>query len=223
MNFYGHAVLAAEDRQHPEFVLGAMLPDLAGMAGLRLPDLQSAELRAGVAHHHRVDAAFHTAPQFVELVSAALSDLCARGVARGPSRAVAHVGVELLLDGWLSSSTSLRSVPYHEALRTVADCIELQQVGHRATLVRLSERLQQAPIPQAYGDPQFVADRLAYMLQDRKRLRLQPNDLPSAVAILKNIQNSLETNAASLLAHVRKGLLRTPTSESRDNSAAEHR
>ena len=102
MNFVGHAMAACWEQDDPRFVLGAMLPDLAPMCGARMDAVIDAVIAAGVACHHRVDAAFHQCEAFASLCGQARGRLHAAGLARGPVLAAAHVGVELLLDGcWL--------------------------------------------------------------------------------------------------------------------------
>ena len=102
VNFFGHAWLAAGRNANPRFVLGAMLPDLAPMAGLRLRGANDAALSAGIAHHLAVDAAFHALPVFQRLTADAARALRRAGLRRGPARGAAHIGLELLLDGWLA-------------------------------------------------------------------------------------------------------------------------
>lgn len=102
MNFYGHAVLAAATHQGSEFVLGAMLPDFISILGTRPPRLEMGTLARGVAFHHRTDAVFHDSAIFRALQRDASNHLALRGVRRGPTRAVAHVGVELLIDAALA-------------------------------------------------------------------------------------------------------------------------
>ena len=51
----------------PVFVLGSMLPDLASILGTRLNGAGAVTLAAGVALHHRTDAAFHRLPGFHSL------------------------------------------------------------------------------------------------------------------------------------------------------------
>ena len=98
MNFFGHSVLAREERDARGFLLGSMLPDFFGMVRARPLALPGGELGDGIAHHLRVDDAFHGAPTFLELVSVTSASLEARGVRRGSARAVGHVGTELVLD-----------------------------------------------------------------------------------------------------------------------------
>ena len=98
MNFFGHAVLAAWRDDARPFVLGAMLPDFAAMIRARPPATPDAAIAAGIEFHHRTDEAFHGSAAFLELSRVALEWLLARGVGRGSARAVAHIGVEMLLE-----------------------------------------------------------------------------------------------------------------------------
>src|SRR5207247_1215834 len=83
----------------PRFVLGAVLPDLLPMCGVRLDrDAVPPEVAAGWQAHHRADAAFHACDAFLVGVGSLRTDLRATELATGPRRAVAHVGWELLLD-----------------------------------------------------------------------------------------------------------------------------
>jgi hypothetical protein len=97
MNFLGHAEVA---RRHagddPHFLLGAVLPDLVPMLGVTI-DREGLHPRVadGWRSHHAVDEAFHQLPVFLLGVRALRDDL---DLERGPRRAVAHVGWELLLD-----------------------------------------------------------------------------------------------------------------------------
>src|SRR6187402_1188694 len=103
MNFFGHALVARRNEAtrgqlRAEFVLGSMLPDFATMLASRPPQVTLPDLAAGLSFHHRTDDAFHGAPSFLEFSRRASSFLGERGLTRGSVRAVAHVGVELLLD-----------------------------------------------------------------------------------------------------------------------------
>jgi hypothetical protein len=106
MNFFSHAAVARRFSDAPEFVLGAMLPDFASMLGVRVPEVTHRTLADGVRFHHLSDQVFHDLAEFHALSRAALVELKKLGVARGPARAVAHVGIEILLDTSLGQSAS---------------------------------------------------------------------------------------------------------------------
>lgn len=116
MNYLGHALLAAEFDGAPRFVLGAMLPDLLAMLRVQLPQLRDEELARGVAFHVRTDAVFHDAEIFIELNRWALGELREQGVGKGPARAIAHMGTEMLIDAALAEDPR-RLAPYLDALR----------------------------------------------------------------------------------------------------------
>jgi hypothetical protein len=102
MNFFGHVVVATwQPARDARTALGAMLPDLVGVAGLRGVAPGDPEVARGVALHHRTDEVFHASDTFVSLQTLLRSALEARGIRGGPARAAAHVGIELLLDGLL--------------------------------------------------------------------------------------------------------------------------
>jgi hypothetical protein len=99
VNFLAHAEVARRSGGDADFVLGAVLPDLLPMAGVRLGrDDVTPAVAAGWAEHHRADAAFHASPTFAAGVGALRTDLRRTGLGTGPRRAAAHVGWELLLD-----------------------------------------------------------------------------------------------------------------------------
>jgi hypothetical protein len=104
MNFFSHAAVARRFSEDPEFVLGAMLPDFASMLGARLPEVTHETLARGVRFHHVTDHAFHDLEAFRMLSREAHTELRERGLGRGSARAVAHVGIEILLDITLGQS-----------------------------------------------------------------------------------------------------------------------
>lgn len=98
MNFVGHAEVARRIAgDDARFVLGAALPDLLPLVGLRLTrDDLPARIADGWRSHHRADETFHQLEVFAAGMGALRADLPFLG--RGARRAVAHVGWELLLD-----------------------------------------------------------------------------------------------------------------------------
>lgn len=115
MNFFGHAWIAGWFSQHEPFVLGSMLPDLANMLRLPAPATEHPELAAGIGLHHETDRAFHASQAFTGLERGALQALSALGFPKGARRALAHVGVEFLIDEQLALEASAWS-GYHTAL-----------------------------------------------------------------------------------------------------------
>lgn len=212
MNFFGHAVVASWEERTPGFVLGAMLPDLATMSGARLVEVGSPELRAGVDLHHRTDRTFHAAPRFVALCREATRSLLARGLARGSARAVGHVGVELLLDGWL-----VREHAAGEAYAAGLRCGRDQELGRhirwsdgtgRARWNLTRWRLERHGPPLDYRDPKVVSSRLERMLRDRPRLALDGRGLDITARYLPELQQRVHAHAEPLIAELRERLVR---------------
>jgi acyl carrier protein phosphodiesterase len=207
LNFFGHAVMAAFENDAPRFVLGAMLPDLSTMAGARIERVNDAEIAAGVAHHHRIDHAFHGCAPFVRSCAAALETLQARGVSRAAARAVGHVGSELLLDGALSTrSDALRA--YARSLRDAleqraADHVSFRGESQPVDFHRMLAQLAAAPLPGAYRDPEFVCSRLQRILAHRPRLALQAHEIEPVHQWLVTAHARIDDDAAAILALLR--------------------
>jgi hypothetical protein len=204
VNFYGHAVLAESGAGDPDRVLGAMLPDLAAMAGLRLGEVRGDALRAGVELHHRSDSAFHGARGFLELVRDASAWLRDAGIARGPARAAAHVGIELLLDGWLAGLHP-PSPTYREALRRGP--ASLGRISWRGFLApgrfpAVCARLGAGEIPGRYRDLEYASSRVARALARRPRLALHADQRGLLTEGLRGIAPRLVRAAPGLLGEV---------------------
>ena len=85
MNFLAHAEVARRSGGDADFVLGAVLPDLLPMAGVRLDrDAVPAAVAAGWSEHHRADAAFHASPTFAAGVAGLRTDLRRTSLTTGP-------------------------------------------------------------------------------------------------------------------------------------------
>lgn len=193
MNFFGHALTAAWADPDPRFALGAMLPDFATMAGVRQPDPDDPAIGAGVAWHHRTDAAFHECADFSALIDRGRAALLASAVGRGPALAASHVGIELLLDGELCADA--RVVDHYRAA-----------LACRAALVpairAVVDRLAAAGAPHWYRDPDEVTRALLRILGRRPRLALAPADLGAVRRWLGEVQPQVRDAVPSLLAEL---------------------
>jgi hypothetical protein len=210
VNFYAHACVALWRSDDPRYLFGAMLPDLTGMLGLRYATSSDATLNAGIELHHATDAAFHSAGHFVAMCASGVAELTEHGVGRGPARAVAHVGTELLLDGRMSHDREARTA-YSEALRyavahELSDTLALPEARDRARLHAGVARLTLAPLPEGYREPAFVVDRLEHILSRRPRLALQSCDRPHVERFLERAQTELDSTWLELLEQVRAAL-----------------
>ena len=178
MNIAGHIAVAMRlAPDHPRVWLGAALPDLGAMGRFRLmgtsPD---PDISAGIAIHHATDDAFHRHPLFTDAMFRLRSDLADAGLERGPARAVAHVGPELLIDGRLLTTLSIG-----KAVQAAFDEIELVQPALTPLVEQdpdgWDDHLDRIPswgLPTDYGDPHAVARRLHRILDRRPRLSFDP-------------------------------------------------
>jgi hypothetical protein len=177
MNFFGHAAVASWRSAEPAFVLGTMLPDLAAMIRTRPPRAKSQLLEQGIAFHHLTDHAFHDTPTFRELGAEAFDKLLEAGVTRGPARAAAHVGVEILLDGSLARERKARSA-YLAALAYELEGSELEwtALGDAGRFAELVAALSARGISPEHAAPDMVALRIERALSSRPRLALRAGD-----------------------------------------------
>ncbi len=180
MNFFGHAAIATHFRREPGFVLGAMLPDFSTMIGARTPAVDHELVAAGVRFHHQTDEAFHDLEGFQRLSRSAFAFLSERGLGRGSARAVAHVGVELLLDEVLAEAEVPRSA-YISAL-DVSRTAEIEASiawphDARGRFGFLIERLLERGVP-AIPPAGLVVERLRRTLLPRPRLAFDVAESP---------------------------------------------
>jgi len=203
LNWYAHAVLAERVSQDPRCLLGAMLPDLAAAAGLRVAPPPEGPLAQGLRLHVLADAAFHAAPEFASLVSAGRGALEDAGLARGSARAAAHVGIELLLDGWLAARQR-PSTAFGAALRVAcelpADTTLFRLDPDPARWRALCARLASGELPEAYARPERVGAAVERILAARPRLALPAAAGPALTSWLRAAQPELDARAPVLLA-----------------------
>jgi hypothetical protein len=209
LNFVGHAHFARRINVAPRFLFGAMLPDLASMAGTRLLPQDEPLLAAGVVDHHAVDDVFHGTPSFMQLQTLAHAALTERGIGWGASRAVAHVAPELFLDGLLLEDD--------ETLEHYLEAVSEGGRPHTLSALRfhgdggrgfqtVHQRLTSYGPPHGYRDPKFVGDILFRILQGRPRLALLPSELPALDEVLPQLFREVSDRAPQLLREVAAGL-----------------
>lgn len=192
MNFLGHTAVALRRDGDPSFVLGAVLPDLLPMAGVRLerssvPDA----VAAGWAEHHRADAAFHSHPAFAAGVMAVRTDLRATALATGPRRAAAHVGWELLLDDAVASDAAVVAA-FLAALargRTITADGRWQALLDRFTVIG----------PGGAADDAVVARRVQRACSRRPRLAFGDDHLAGLAAVLAGHRPAVTATAPTIL------------------------
>lgn len=176
MNYFGHTVLAVRRCGDRAFVLGAMLPDFATMIRARPPRTTHADIDSGMLFHRRTDEVFHRSAAFRRLTEQAVVWLSARGVRNGSALAVAHVGVELLLDASLSGDepaqraylAALTGAAHHDLGRHLS----WESADEGARFDQLRVRLLDRGAIEGDITPETVAERLRRTLADRPRLAL---------------------------------------------------
>lgn len=216
MNFIAHARIAlwSDSVRAPRstegavarFVLGAMLPDFASMAGTRLAEVPDADMASGVSLHHQTDEVFHGSRPFIALMQETMDALTRRGVDRGPARAVAHIGVELLIDGELVEDPEVGRA----YLSALAECAGLPTsvvpAAKNAAFQTLARRLVAYGIPYDYQRPEVVGLRLASILAGRPRLALSAEAQRVVGSILPDVKAHVQERLPELFEAVREGL-----------------
>jgi len=220
VNFLAHTSVAlatggADAAADPSYLLGAALPDLASMAGVRLnrarPD---GPVGAGLRCHIVADAVFHAHPAFRDGARAIGAALMQDGLRRGPARAVGHAGWELLLDGALVGSEV--EAAFHRAFATsrevdVAAAIAGPDRPRWSGFLARWERASRAsgtgaPVRLRYDDPGWVADRLHAMLANRRLLAFPSEDVPTVRRVLTAHAPPIADVAGRVLADVTEGV-----------------
>jgi hypothetical protein len=219
MNFFGHAALTAQAfRALPELELakvcaGSMLPDFVTMLRLRRPEVADPVVARGVAFHHLTDHAFHDLPSFQALSRQAFARLSARDLPRGPARAVAHIGVEILLDEIMAEDAFARD-SYCAAL-AVPLAPGLTFIGE-ADAERLSslQRLLLERAPHSRHPPAaLVAERIRRTLAGRPRLATDDRGQLLIAAWVDEARPLVEQEAPRLLSTLQALLAQKPGAE----------
>jgi hypothetical protein len=220
MNFFAHAALAATElapsEQRPGDLalvcLGAMLPDFVGMLRLGPPQVHDARLARGVAYHHRTDHAFHDLPSFQALSRRTFAWLSERALPRGPARAVAHVGIEMLLDEVLAQDPRARAA-YLAALDVPLDpalSFAIASDGERLEALRRALRERASSTP---AEPEVVALRIRRTLEPRPRLATDDAGQALLATWVRAARPWVAAVAPELLASLRAQLANEPGAE----------
>jgi hypothetical protein len=147
-----------------------MLPDFVGMLRISRPTVHDAVLARGVALHHRTDEAFHDLPSFHRLSRHSFAWLSERDMPRGPARAVAHIGIEILLDEVLADDAAAREA-YLAALRvSLAPLLTFPQASDAERMQGLQNALLGRAATALHPPPELVAERIVRTLSGRPRL-----------------------------------------------------
>ncbi len=205
MNYFGHAAVASWVAASSDRTLGAMLPDFAGMCGAHLGEPSDPEIAAGIALHHATDAAFHALAPVAALMRELDEQLARLGCARGPRRAVAHVGIELLLDGMLVGDATYRA-GYVAALACDPARVVWRDADGPARFGVLIDRLRGYGVPDDLREPAAITSRLARVLGPRPLLAPSPADLRAIGKALVEQQPRVAIAAEAILRGLRATL-----------------
>ena len=211
MNFFSHTVLAVRRSTAPAFVLGAMLPDFATMIRARPPRTVHTDIDSGMQFHWRTDEAFHRSAAFLALTHEAVGWLSARGVRSGSALAVAHVGVEILLDAALAGDDCAQQA-YRAALEGAAHdelgrFVDWVSYGERARFDALRARLLARGAVAGDITADTVAERLRYTLAARPRLALDEASVPTVRDWARTVRPEIDARAPALLQDLTAQLL----------------
>jgi hypothetical protein len=182
-----------------------MLPDFATMCGVRLGEATDPDVAAGIALHHKTDAAFHQAAPVLALMRELDSRLDALGCARGPRRAVAHIGTELLLDATLLDEEPYRA-SFLAALTVEPALVVWRDPEGSARFALLLERMRVHGVPDDLRRVDSITLRLQRMLSGRPLLAPNASDLRAIATALADHRPRVEIGASAVLRTVRAAL-----------------
>jgi len=204
VNFFGHAAVASWTSDVPAVVIGAMLPDFATMCGGRIDAADEPEVARGIAHHHATDAVFHQLPVVTGLMRELDGVLERGGCARGPRRAVAHIGVELVLDGVLTDEPAYRAAYLGGLAHDPA--LRWRGPDDAPRFAVLLDRLRARGVPDDLRQPAAITTRLHRILAHRPLLAPSPADLRAIHEALVACQRRIEVAAETVLRAMRAQL-----------------
>lgn len=204
VNFFGHAAVASWLVGRGGLPLGAMLPDFSTMCRSRIAGTSDSEVADGIALHHATDKAFHNLPIVVGLMGELDKRLERGGCARGPRRAVAHIGVELLLDGVLLDTEDYRD-SYILGLEYEAP-ITWRHEGDDLRFDALMARMRAHGVPLDLKRPESITQRMHRMLMHRPLLAPSPSDLSTITISLLEHKPRVEMGADTVMRALRAAL-----------------
>jgi acyl carrier protein phosphodiesterase len=206
VNYFGHAAVASWRAPSPGKSLGAMLPDFASMCGARLAaDQPDPDIAIGVALHHRTDSVFHQAAPVLGLMRELDDRLLALDCARGPRRATAHIGTELLLDATLLADEPYRA-SFLSGFTVDPTLVAWREPDGPARFAMLLARMRSHGVPDDLREISSITYRLQRMLSNRPLLAPNDADLRAIATALAAHRPRVEVAADTVLRAVRAGV-----------------
>ncbi len=209
VNYFGHAAVASwpflGTGPSPGKALGSMLPDFATMIGSRLDDAVDPDVAAGIALHHATDSAFHQAAPVLALMRELDDRLGVLGCARGPRRATAHIGTELLLDATLLAEASYRA-SFLSALDVDPALVRWREPEGPARFAQLRDRMRDYGVPDDLRTIESIVHRLHRVTQHRPLLAPTADDLRIMATGLAEHRARVEVAAETVMRAVRAAL-----------------
>jgi hypothetical protein len=127
------------------------------------------------------------------------------GCARGPRRAVAHIGVELVLDGVLLDDASYRD-NYLAGIAADVGGVRWRDDAGPVRFAALIDRLRGYGVPDDLRDATSITHRLQRVLGHRPLLAPSHDDLRAIRTALVEIQPRVAISSEAVLRGVRAGL-----------------
>jgi hypothetical protein len=206
VNFFAHLVVAAEHHEDPAVRFAAMLPDLASMSGVILRNAAlSDNVAAGVAVHHRSDEAFHSHRDVIASMSRIRAALTGAAVTRGPARAAAPIGHELLFDNalWSPEREQLLVTTLRHRHAIVG---ELARALGDAESARIDQLAAALLSHRSHGvverDAAWISQRIIDLTASRPRLRVERAHAPVLTSALQHEHDSVARVAHAVLGDV---------------------
>jgi hypothetical protein len=174
------------------------------MARLRLAPEQVDAIAEGTDFHHHCDRHFHGLAAFRAHEGWTLQHMLSAGLRRGPARGVAHVGVELCLDGALIGQADAL---YLRALEAAdAQAISWNEPQEAQRFRRLIARLREIGVPRGYQDPDVVTQRLLRILTPRPLLALEGGEPTLLQGAMPEVHSRVGADARSIMSALRSAI-----------------
>jgi hypothetical protein len=192
LNFFAHVCVVCQFSRDDAVAFGAMLPDFASLLGFKTPPTTHRGIALGCELHHLTDAEFHNLRAFRDACHSETTELRQLGFARGPASALAHVGLEFLLDNALFDVAPTHALVHSSLLAATPDGLgrhlEWGLPEHAERFENLRQRLVSMGPPNGRVEPGVLAERLTRTLRHRPRLAVSPSQQEMLVTWVRSTQ-----------------------------------